>query len=213
MPASAPPSAADRGVPPRERILATAMRLFYRQGVRATGIDLIIAEAGVAKATLYHHFPAKSDLVREYLKRRHEAWMEQFARKLAATRRRGLPALADALGRWFEAGDFNGCAFINVTAESAEDEWRRVSCAHKDALRTLIAGRIAADASPGRRDALAAQALLVVEGMIVRFQMTRDASVVNEGRAVLALLEKRAAVQGALSPCRRGGFPSDRSRR
>ncbi len=183
-----------RNEAPRERILATAARLFYSLGVRATGIDRVIAEAGVAKATLYYHFPAKSDLVREYLKRRHAAWMEEFARNLAATRRRGLAALADALGRWFESGDFNGCAFINVTAESAEDEWRQVSCAHKDALRELITGRIAEGVPPTRRAALAAQALLVVEGMIVRFQMTRDAAIVEEGRALLALLDKQAAV-------------------
>lgn len=176
--------------PPRERILATAARLFYAQGVRATGIDQIIGEAGVAKATLYYHFPAKTDLVREYLKRRHAAWMAEFTKNLTATRRRGLTGLADALGRWFAAGDFNGCAFINVTAESAEDEWREVSCAHKDELRELIAGRLAAELSPARRAALAAQALLVVEGMIVRYQMTRDAAVVDEGRAVLALLER-----------------------
>jgi AcrR family transcriptional regulator len=180
-------------VPPRERILATAVRLFYAQGVRSTGIDQIIAEAGVAKATLYYHFSAKADLVREYLKRRHAAWMEEFAKNLAATRRRGLPALADALGRWFQSGDFNGCAFINMTAESAEEEWREVSCAHKDELRDLIAGRVAESLSPARRTALASQALLVVEGMIVRYQMTRDAAVVDEGRALLALLEKQAA--------------------
>ena len=187
------PAAAQAGAP-RERILATAARLFYSQGVRATGIDRIIAEAGVAKATLYYHFPAKSDLVREYLKRRHAAWMEEFSRNLAATRRRGLAALADALGRWFESGNFNGCAFINVTAESAEDEWRQVSCAHKDALRELIAGRMGERVSAALRAALAAQALLVVEGMIVRFQITRDATVVEEGRALLALLDKQAAV-------------------
>ena len=193
MPTASSPVSSPPGAAPRERILATAARVFYSQGVRATGIDRIIAEAGVAKATLYYHFPAKTDLVREYLERRHAAWMDEFAANLAATRRRGLRALADALGRWFESGNFNGCAFINVTAESAEDEWRLVSCVHKDALRELIAGRIGEGVSSARREALAAQALLVVEGMIVRFQMTRDGAVVEEGRALLMLLEKQAA--------------------
>jgi AcrR family transcriptional regulator len=174
---------------PRERILTTAARLFYAQGVKATGIDQIIAEAGVAKATLYYHFRAKTDLVRAYLQRRHETWTAEFAGHLGASRRRGLPALADALGRWFAAGDFNGCAFINVTAESADDEWRQVSCAHKDALRELIAGRIDERVPASRRVTMAAQALIVVEGMIVRYQMTRDPSVVVDGRGLLAQIE------------------------
>lgn len=174
---------------PRERILTTAARLFYAQGVKATGIDQIIAEAGVAKATLYYHFAAKADLVRAYLQRRHEAWMEEFSGYLKSSRRRGLPALADALGRWFTAGDFNGCAFINVTAESADDEWRRVSCTHKDALRALVEDRIAESVAPWRRATMAAQALLVVEGMIVRYQITRDPSVVAGGRALLSQIE------------------------
>ena len=183
--------------PPRERILATAARLFYAQGVRATGIDRIIAEAGVAKATLYYHFPAKTDLVRAWLRRRHEAWFAEFELRLRETRRRGLPALADALGRWFAAGDFNGCAFINLTAESAADEWREASCAHKDALRELIAGRLSDTVTPAQKASLAAQALLVIEGMIVRYQMTRDPAVVDDGRALLTLLEKCGPAPGA----------------
>jgi AcrR family transcriptional regulator len=190
MPSSAPSAA----LAPRERILATAARLFYAQGVRATGIDQIIAEAAVAKATLYYHFPAKTDLVRAYLRRRHEVWLAEFSAHLSRCRHRGLPALADALGRWFENGDFNGCAFINVTAESAEAEWREISCTHKDALRELIAGRLDPALPPARRATLAVQALLVVEGLIVRYQMTRDAAVVDTGRTVLALLEREAEV-------------------
>ena len=188
MPASTPAKPAS----PRERILATAARLFYAQGVRATGIDRIIAEAGVAKATLYYHFPAKTDLVRAWLRRRHEAWLAEFAARLGESRRRGLPGLAEALGRWFAAGDFNGCAFINVTAESAGEEWREASRVHKDALRGLIADRLGGTLAPARRAALAAQALLVVEGMIVRYQMTRDPAVVEDGRSLLALLAREA---------------------
>jgi AcrR family transcriptional regulator len=190
MPAKPPLPPAS--VAPRERILATAARLFYAQGVRATGIDQIIAEACVAKATLYYHFPSKTDLVRAYLRRRHDAWLREFEARLGKSRRRGLPALADALGRWFATGDFNGCAFINVTAESAGDEWRGISCAHKDALRELIAGRLDPTLPPARRATAATRALLVVEGLIVRYQMTRDVAVVEDGRALLALVEREA---------------------
>ena len=129
-------------LPPRERILKTAARLFYQQGVRATGIDQVIAEASVAKATLYYHFPSKTKLVDAYLGRRHETWMAEFSDRLSKSRMPGLGALAEALGNWFGSGEFYGCAFINITAESAEVEWRQPCCAHKDALRALIEGLI-----------------------------------------------------------------------
>jgi hypothetical protein len=102
---------------------------------------------------------------------------------------RGLGALAEALGNWFGSGEFYGCAFINITAESAGEEWREPCCAHKDALRALIEGLIDKKVKSETRTMIALQALLVVEGMIVRFQMTRDPAVVDDGWGVLSLLE------------------------
>jgi len=165
------------------------VRLFYQQGVRATGIDQVIAEASVAKATLYYHFPSKTKLVDAYLSRRHETWMAEFSERLSKSRTRGLCALAEALGAWFGSGEFYGCAFMNITAESAEAEWRQTCCAHKDALRALIEGLIDTKVKSETRAEIAARALLVVEGMIIRFQMTRDPAVLNDGRGVLSLLE------------------------
>jgi AcrR family transcriptional regulator len=78
-------------VPPptaRERILDAAFRLFYARGIRAVGVDLIIAESGVAKATFYKHFPAKDDLVLAYLDRE-ESTLELLVQQLA---RQGVPA-------------------------------------------------------------------------------------------------------------------------
>ena len=179
-------------LPPRERILATASRLFYVQGVRATGIDQIIAEASVAKATFYYHYPSKNKLVRAYLARRHAYWMDEFNARLAKVRTRGFVALADALGGWFRSGQFNGCAFINITAESMESEWRMVSCKHKDTLQQLIEKLVPRDLPPKVRRETADRVLLVMEGMIVRYQMTRDSAVVKDGRALLLLLQRTA---------------------
>jgi AcrR family transcriptional regulator len=105
--------------PARRRILDTATSLFYGEGVHAVGIDRIIAEAGVAKATFYHHFPAKDDLVRSYLD-------EQYARQRQAIgelRARALPP-RETIAEVFEymikvAADprYRGCPFINVAAE------------------------------------------------------------------------------------------------
>ncbi len=79
-------------LPARERILATAYRLFYREGIRATGIDKVIAEAGgVTKVTFYRHFPSKDALILAYLELRHQRWMDWFVDSLdrhAGNRRR-----------------------------------------------------------------------------------------------------------------------------
>jgi AcrR family transcriptional regulator len=100
----------------RERILHTAHDLFYRDGIRATGIDRVIAEAGVAKATFYHHFPSKNDLICEFLEYRHRRWMDWFADALA---RHGgtIEALGPTLAEWFESDTYRGCAFINAVGE------------------------------------------------------------------------------------------------
>ena len=67
-----------QNTPARERILQTALKLFYENGIRATGIDRIIAESGVAKMSFYRYFPSKTDLVAEYLRNLNDLWMEWF---------------------------------------------------------------------------------------------------------------------------------------
>ncbi|WP_406829970.1 TetR/AcrR family transcriptional regulator [Pedococcus sp. KACC 23699] len=105
----------------RDRILDTAVELFYAKGIRAVGVDLIIAESGVAKATFYKHFPAKDDLVIAYLDRVDEQWSGQ----LHAAAQAAGPAPADQLVGLFDAlqnacrwEGYRGCGFINAAAES-----------------------------------------------------------------------------------------------
>ena len=103
----------------RDRVLGTASALFYREGVHAVGIDRIIAEAGVAKATFYHHFPAKDELVRAYL-------VAEYGRQRTALEAvvAGAPGPREALLAIFDllvsnAADpqFRGCPFTNAAAE------------------------------------------------------------------------------------------------
>lgn len=165
----------------RERVLSTAARLFYAHGVRATGIDRIIAEAGVAKMSFYRHFPSKSGLVQAFLDRRHAQWMAWFE---AALQRRvaqaGVPRLsmlADVLGEWFAQADFRGCAFINLVAEDGEADGpeRALAFAHKLELQAFVAG-FARSAGVPDPDRAAALAMVVIEGAIVRTHMTGDAA-------------------------------------
>ncbi len=85
--------APDREMSARDRILQTAHDLFYRDGIRATGIDRIIAEAQVTKVTFYRHFPSKNALVGAYLDYRHALWMGWFADALHRHRRPRQPPI------------------------------------------------------------------------------------------------------------------------
>jgi AcrR family transcriptional regulator len=179
--------------PARERILEAALRLFYADGVRATGIDRIIAESGVAKMSFYRHFPSKSDLVCAFLEARHERWMAWFngrVGELSAGEPQALPVVADALAEWFEQPDFRGCAFINVMVETVaiDARERTIAARHKE---ELLARLVALAERDGLREPhLAGRlALLIVEGAIVRAHMTgAGAQVAADAKQVLAAL-------------------------
>ena len=105
----------------RERILATAYQLFSRRAIRDVGVDEVIDRAGVAKATLYRHFPSKDDLVIAFLERREErwmlAWVEAEARRRGTTPEEQLLAIFELFDEWFQRDDFEACSFINVLLE------------------------------------------------------------------------------------------------
>src|SRR5262249_48824161 len=107
----------------RQRILETADRLFYQEGIRAVGIDRIIAEAGVAKMTPYAHFPSKDDLILAVLVHREQGVLEFFRRGLERHGKKGkhpLRAFFAALKEWFETPGFRGCGFQNAAVELAD---------------------------------------------------------------------------------------------
>lgn len=155
-------------LPARERILLTAHDLFYRDGIRATGIDRVIAESGVTKVTFYRHFPSKNDLIREFLEYRHRRWMEWF---VDALKRHGEApdALIPALGEWFNDENFRGCAFINSVGElgGVLPEVVEISRRHKQDMTEAIASLL----PPSRHRTADAQAVAVaVDGAIIRAQ-------------------------------------------
>ncbi len=177
-------------VPARERILEAARRLFYRNGIRATGIDTIIAEAGIAKMSFYNNFPSKDDLVRAFLTARHEAWMAAFSGRVERhLEERGLAALAFALDEWFAEPDFRGCAFINTVAEFGQEF--EGAMRHKVELEEYVQGiavRLGLS-TPGR---VAGEAMIVIEGAIVRAQMGFREGLRDQAASLLQLIERRA---------------------
>jgi AcrR family transcriptional regulator len=134
-------------VPARERILTTAYRLFTRRGIRAVGNDEVIAVSGVAKATLYRHFPSKNDLVLAVLQRREELWtvglVEQQSRLRGETPEEQLLAIFDVFHDWFQKReDFDGCSFINVLLElGAAHPAGQASIQYLDNIRTMVRER------------------------------------------------------------------------
>ena len=131
----------------RERILTTAYRLFTRRGIRAVGNDEVIAVSGVAKATLYRHFPSKNDLVLAVLQRREELWtlglVEQQSRLRGETPEEQLLAIFDVFHDWFQKReDFDGCSFINVLLElGAAHPAGQASIQYLDNIRTIVRER------------------------------------------------------------------------
>lgn len=179
-------------LPARERILATAHDLFYAEGIRATGVDRLIAQASVAKLTFYRHFPSKDDLVREFLARRHDAWMAWFVDALGRHGARsggGLAPLVAVMREWFERPDFRGCAFINAVAEAtAVAEVDSIARKHKSDMARVIGELLPARAA-GSRAARADAAAVAVDGAIVRAQIDRPAPALAALRLLLAGLE------------------------
>lgn len=183
-------------LPARERILRTAHDLFYREGIRATGIDRVIAESGVTKVTFYRHFPSKNELVLAFLEYRHVLWMDWFhaALQRQGGRLQGLPA---ALGEWFRQPVFRGCAFINSVGElgGTEPQVREIARRHKQDMTEAIAGLLPAS----RHLKQDAQTIaLAVDGAIVRAQT--DATPEPALRALTRLLRAMAAGMEAATP-------------
>jgi AcrR family transcriptional regulator len=105
-------------LPPRERLLATARRLFYAEGIHSVGVDRLVAEAGVTRATFYRHFPTKEALVEAYLRATDDDLRTAVGAALAGDDpRRALDALLDLIGHTTNAPGFRGCHFINAAAE------------------------------------------------------------------------------------------------
>lgn len=141
-PSPRPPESGTRRPTARERILATATALFNAHGVRGVGVDRIIAESGVAKATLYSHFRTKDDLVLTYLRGCDEAWrglLRDSATAAGEDPRDQLLGVFDALGRATLRDGFRGCPFINTARETVPGTAAHTATVeHKQAVRAWL---------------------------------------------------------------------------
>jgi AcrR family transcriptional regulator len=155
----------------RERILDTAYELFSRRGIRDVGIDEVIERAGVAKATLYRHFPSKDELALAFLERREERWTKGWVQAEAELRAtepdEQLLAIFDAFDEWFRSPAFDACAFINVLLEMGwEHDLGRASIVHLANIRAFVRGK-AAEAGVRDPEAFAHSWHILMKGSIV----------------------------------------------
>lgn len=174
----------------KERILETADRLFYLQGIRAVGVDTIAAEVGISKRTLYNHFPSKVDLIAAYLTGRSKPIPPSDKPPVAQ-----ILGSFDRLARSFGRDEFRGCPFVNAVAELGRDDHaaRKIALAFKESRRLWFRGLLiqlgATDA-----DGLATQLQLLVDGAIAADLVRRDPAMARAARAAARVLLVNAGV-------------------
>ncbi len=186
------PAAATAGPrrPARERILAAANELFYAEGVQTVGIDRIIEQAGVAKASLYNCFASKEALVQAYLRSRHERTLRRLTEAAAAapTPREKILAVFDSQAATFTRPGFNGCAFVAASTEApAGGLIDTEAAAYRSDVRALFTG-LAAQAGAADPADLGRQLHLLYDGTGLSVRMDRDPGIAVAARSAAETL-------------------------
>jgi AcrR family transcriptional regulator len=182
------PVALDAGLPVRDRILATACRLFYEEGIQAVGIQRIIDEAGIAKASLYAHFSSKDDLVAAYLDAKGRGLRDAAAAHLASARlspKAKILKLFDMMVSAADAPTFRGCAFQNAGAEVADPEHpiRRAARAQRAWLHGVFSALAREVAGPGAAaDRLAGSLIVLYDGAAATTLIDGDPAAARHAR-------------------------------
>ena len=176
----------------RERILETADRLFYGQGIRAVGVDTVAAEIGISKRTLYNYFPSKDDLIVAYLSRRLKPAPGSDRPPLEQ-----IMGAFDRLERTIATGVFRGCPFVNAVAELKDPAHaaNRIALAFKEQRRAWFQELLE------RLDIVTAESLslqlqILMDGAIAAAIVRGEPAVAAAARAAAKVLLEAAAVSG-----------------
>ncbi|HEX2367400.1 MAG TPA: helix-turn-helix domain-containing protein [Bradyrhizobium sp.] len=174
----------------KERILQTADRLFYLDGIRAVGVDTIAAAIGISKRTLYNHFPSKDALISAYLERRFV-----HAKPSGKPPADQILATFDSLERRFSAKDFRGCPFVNAVAELGKDRAvKKIAIAFKESRRLWFRARLE-ELGVAQADALATQLQLLVDGSIALDLVRDDPTLARAAKETARVLLREAGVK------------------
>ncbi|WP_026252767.1 TetR/AcrR family transcriptional regulator [Streptomyces sp. PsTaAH-124] len=185
-------SGATERLHPRERLLTTAERLFYERGIHTVGVEQLVAEAEVTRATFYRHFAGKEGLVLAYLRERDARVKRAVAAVRSAHRGRdAVLGIMDVVGRTVTRPGFRGCGFINAAAEYPDPDHPVRSCVaeHREWFRGVLR-EAAREAGHREPDRLARTLVLLRDGAMVSGHLDgpRDA-VAALRQAVLELLD------------------------
>lgn len=177
----------------RQEIMETALKLFCRHGIQATGVDGIAQKAGTTRQTLYNHFESKDQLAIEVLKQHDCWWREEFRTQ---TRLRGgddpvaqLRSVFDILRDWFASQDFSGCLFVSAAMEfpSLNDPAHQAAKASVDAIRGMIAD-LASNCGFREPQSFATHFNIILEGAIVTEIVDRDHKAADQAAEVANIL-------------------------
>jgi AcrR family transcriptional regulator len=174
----------------RERLLAAANELFYNEGVHTVGIDRVIEQAGVAKASLYNTFGSKDELVRAYLQTRHDSVTGRITQAVERydTPRERLLAVFEGQGELFAQPDYRGCAFARASAESHPgDPAEQATATYRRWVRDLLT-ELATQAGAPQPEALARQLHLLYDGSGQSARLDHDPTAATAARAAAATL-------------------------
>jgi AcrR family transcriptional regulator len=185
----------------RDHLVETALDLFYAQGFHATGIDAILAEADVAKMTLYNHFKSKDDLIVAALRRHAKKFGGWILKAMEGRENRAKPAherllvLFDVLADWFRSDDFQGCVFVHAAYEylGDDDPIHRAARDQKEQMRMYVLG-LAKEAGAADPMSLAQGLVLLIEGATVMAHVAGDPDAAENAKAAAAALIRDAGL-------------------
>ena len=200
-----PPKTAAPAESVQGRILDSACQLFYKEGVRATGIESVLSKAGAAKASLYAHYGSKDDLVKAYLQRRAQEWRTRVQGSISPTDgRAGLLRLFEMLEDFVRSEEFRGCPFLNAASELADPSHpgRAVMRRQRAWLHGLVRGLLST-AGAREQDRLSRAVVALHDGALASAVLDGDAGAAAAARfAVEQLLD--AAISSRARPSRAG---------
>lgn len=172
----------------KERIIETASDLFYFKGYNQTGINQIIEEASVAKASLYQHFRSKEDIAVAYLQRRHIHWMSALTDFVSQepTNTGKILAAFDYLQHWLKEVNYRGCGFQNIICDIPEDQQKIKDqvLKHKNDVKEWIYDLLKTDGiyTKQKAESLGNEVLVLLEGSIILSQIQKNDWPITAGK-------------------------------
>lgn len=162
----------------KDRIIETASHLFYKNGYNQTGINQIIDEAGVAKASMYQHFRSKEEIAVSYLQRRHRLWTEALLKRIstAVTPSEKIMASFDYLEQWLREVDYRGCGWQNIITDLPVEQTRirEQAVFHKNEVKAELIGILQQAYPEEKATSLGKQLMVLMEGAIILSQIQKS---------------------------------------